>query len=89
MHYFLLGAGLTTASLDDGRALFLLMTFPFYKHRFDLGGYLLDEIFGYEGGEDGEDKNIMVIILNWFCLYFFASSCDFLAGFNRRNCFGL
>jgi hypothetical protein len=55
MDEFLFGAGLSKAPMDDSKAFFLLMTFPFYEHEFDLVGYLLDEIFGYEESEDSED----------------------------------
>ncbi len=36
--------------MHEGTAFFLLMTFPFYEHEWDLVGFVLEEIFG-----DGED----------------------------------
>mmetsp|Transcript_5207 Transcript_5207/g.6714 ORF Transcript_5207/g.6714 Transcript_5207/m.6714 type:complete len:311 (+) Transcript_5207:84-1016(+) len=34
--------------LDAQNSLFLLMTFPFYEHEWDLFGFLLDCVFGYD-----------------------------------------
>jgi hypothetical protein len=51
---FLELTGIVTKSADemnDGTAFFLLMTFPFYEHEWDLVGFLLEEIFG-EGEEE-------------------------------------
>jgi hypothetical protein len=59
MHEFVHVVGLNP--LDDYTAFFLLMTFPFYEHEWDLVGYLLEEIFGDEddtiGENDDEEKH--------------------------------
>jgi hypothetical protein len=51
LHTFLESAGLLP--MDEGTGFFLLMTFPFYEHEWDLVGYVLDEVFG--AGDDDED----------------------------------
>ena len=40
--------------MDEGAAFFLLMTFPFYEHEWDLVGYVLDQVFGGESDNDEE-----------------------------------
>lgn len=40
--------------MDEDTAFFVLMTFPFYEHEWDLIGFVLSEVFGSE--EDGEDN---------------------------------
>lgn len=57
LHDFLDFTGLEP--MDEDKAFFLLMTFPFYEHEWDLVGYVLDEVFGMEeeveeGGNDHE-----------------------------------
>lgn len=52
LHEFLELAGIhSNNEMHEGTAFFLLMTFPFYEHEWDLVGYLLEEIFG-----DGEEE---------------------------------
>ncbi|KAG7339529.1 hypothetical protein IV203_034527 [Nitzschia inconspicua] len=55
MHEFLRMARLEP--MEEGTAIFLLMTFPFFDHEWDLVGYLLDEIFGSDDGEEDDDDN--------------------------------
>jgi hypothetical protein len=43
--------------MNEGTAFFLLMTFPYYEHEWDLVGYVLDTIFG-DGDEDEEDGDM-------------------------------
>ena len=59
LHEFLNLAGIHTKGneMHEGTAFFLLMTFPFYEHEWDLVGYLLEEIFGDAEDEDTEDSN--------------------------------
>ena len=45
----------TNLRLTEGTAFFLLMTFPFYEHEWDLVGYVLDEVFGSESDDDEEE----------------------------------
>eukprot|EP00934_Nitzschia_sp_Nitz4_P004009 Nitzschia sp. Nitz4//scaffold3_size479765//14633//15445//NITZ4_000010-RA/size479765-processed-gene-0.79-mRNA-1//-1//CDS//3329550488//3999//frame0 len=40
------------APIDDGTAFFLLMTFPFYEHEWDLVGFVLDSYFGADSDDD-------------------------------------
>ena len=40
--------------LDDLTAFFLLMTFPFYEHEWDIVGLLLDAVFGMDGEDDDD-----------------------------------
>ena len=40
-------------TMHDGTAFFLLMTFPYYEHEWDLVGFVLDEVFG--GSDDDDD----------------------------------
>eukprot|EP00521_Asterionellopsis_glacialis_P015029 CAMPEP_0195309434 /NCGR_PEP_ID=MMETSP0707-20130614/38736_1 /TAXON_ID=33640 /ORGANISM="Asterionellopsis glacialis, Strain CCMP134" /LENGTH=268 /DNA_ID=CAMNT_0040373731 /DNA_START=93 /DNA_END=899 /DNA_ORIENTATION=+ len=42
----------TNLDMDHGASIFLLMTFPFYEHEWDLAGFLIDTVFG--GGSDEE-----------------------------------
>mmetsp|Transcript_5346 Transcript_5346/g.7562 ORF Transcript_5346/g.7562 Transcript_5346/m.7562 type:complete len:276 (-) Transcript_5346:29-856(-) len=47
----------TNLDMDEGTSIFLLMTFPFYEHEWDLVGFLLDSVFGAESeGELEEDE---------------------------------
>ena len=41
--------------MSEASAFFLLMTFPFYEHEWDLVGYVLQEVFG--AGSDGETES--------------------------------
>jgi hypothetical protein len=46
--------------IDEATAFFLLMSFPFYEHEWDLAGYVLESVFGFEvdhGDEDDDDDN--------------------------------
>jgi len=45
--------------LDDLTAFFLLMTFPFYEHEWDIVGLLLDAVFGMDGDDDDDDDDEM------------------------------
>lgn len=38
--------------MDEDAAFFLLMTFPFYEHEWDLVGFVLSEVFGSEADEE-------------------------------------
>ena len=53
LHEFLSLAGIETKNdeMHEGTAFFLLMSFPFYEHEWDLVGFVLEEIFG-----DGEEE---------------------------------
>jgi len=42
-------------SLDQATAFFILMTFPFYQHEFDLVGFVLDTYFGDDDDDDDDD----------------------------------
>jgi hypothetical protein len=42
---------------DDSAAIFLLMTFPFYEHEWDMVGYVLDSAFGPDGDDDSDDHD--------------------------------
>lgn len=53
LHEFLRMTGLEP--MEEGTAFFLLMTFPFFEHEWDLVGYVLDEVFG-SGEEEEEDE---------------------------------
>jgi hypothetical protein len=44
--------------MNEGTAFFLLMTFPYYEHEWDLVGYVLDTIFG-DGDEEEEEDDGM------------------------------
>eukprot|EP00535_Pseudo-nitzschia_heimii_P000359 CAMPEP_0197187982 /NCGR_PEP_ID=MMETSP1423-20130617/16979_1 /TAXON_ID=476441 /ORGANISM="Pseudo-nitzschia heimii, Strain UNC1101" /LENGTH=301 /DNA_ID=CAMNT_0042639705 /DNA_START=23 /DNA_END=928 /DNA_ORIENTATION=- len=59
LHEFLELAAISTEGdeMHEGTAFFLLMTFPFYEHEWDLVGYLLEEIFGDGEDEEEEDSN--------------------------------
>lgn len=41
--------------LDAQNAIFLLMTFPYYEHEWDLFGFLLECVFGCEEDESDDD----------------------------------
>lgn len=43
--------------LTDGTALFLLMTFPYYEHEWDLIGFVLDQAFGRESDDVCDDED--------------------------------
>lgn len=50
---------LTAAKLqpvDDVTAAFLLLTFPFFEHEWDLVGFVLDAVFGQEDDTDDESN---------------------------------
>ncbi len=49
--------------LDAQNAIFLLMTFPYYEHEWDLFGFLLECVFGCEEdeSEDDDDKSMETI----------------------------
>ena len=51
VHHFLENIGLDDT--DEATAFFLLMTFPFYESaEWDLVGYVLESVFGYESDDD-------------------------------------
>ena len=52
LHEFLDWNGFT---MNDGTAFFLLMTFPYFEHEWDLIGFVLDEVFG--GNDESDDDN--------------------------------
>ena len=57
LHEFLDWNGFT---MYDGTAFFLLMTFPYYEHEWDIVGYVLAEVFGGDddnSDDDGKDKD--------------------------------
>jgi len=54
LHEFLDLTGISP--MEEGTSFFLLMTFPFYEHEWDLVGYVLDEVFGC-GDDEGEDES--------------------------------
>jgi hypothetical protein len=56
LHQFLQWAHLP--SMNELTAFFLLMTFPFYEHEWDMIGFVLDFVFGEEddGDEDDDDR---------------------------------
>jgi hypothetical protein len=61
LHLFVEWIGLGSHSnedVSDVTIFFLLMTFPFFEHEWDVIGYLLDSVFGAasENGDDGEDE---------------------------------
>ena len=42
---------------DEATTIYFLMTFPFFEHEWDLLGFLLDAVFGGDGGDDsGEEE---------------------------------
>jgi hypothetical protein len=44
--------------MDEATAFFLLMSFPFYEHEWDLVGYILDGVFGFnDDAENDEDMD--------------------------------
>ncbi|GAX09336.1 hypothetical protein FisN_6Lh295 [Fistulifera solaris] len=53
-----LGAN-SNEEVSDVTIFFLLMTFPFFEHEWDIIGYLLDSVFGSasENGDDGEGED--------------------------------
>jgi hypothetical protein len=50
-----LGVDDPVLSEDDSAAIFLLMSFPFYEHEWDLVGFVLDAAFGPDGDSDDDD----------------------------------
>jgi hypothetical protein len=42
--------------IDDVTAFFLLMTFPFYEHEWDLVGFILDDVFGTDKDDGMEER---------------------------------
>ena len=53
LHHFLQWANLMP--MGDATAFFLLMTFPYYEHEWDLIGHVLEEVFGSGSDEEDED----------------------------------
>jgi len=51
---FLEGSHLDRAELDDDVAFFLLMSFPFYESEWDLVGFALDAVFGYDDDSESD-----------------------------------
>ncbi|GAX22048.1 hypothetical protein FisN_6Hh295 [Fistulifera solaris] len=49
----------SNGEVSDVTIFFLLMTFPFFEHEWDIIGYLLDSVFGdaSENGDDGKDED--------------------------------
>ena len=45
------------SNLDDAATLYLLMTFPFYEHEWDIVGYLMDTVFDQMDDDDETDDN--------------------------------
>lgn len=43
--------------MDEITAFFLLMTFPFYEHEWDIVGFILETVFGQQSDDDYEDQN--------------------------------
>jgi hypothetical protein len=43
--------------IDDITMFFLLMTFPFYEHEWDLVGYLLDAVFASDDDDDDDEES--------------------------------
>jgi hypothetical protein len=54
LHNFLKWANLMP--MGEATAFFLLMTFPYYEHEWDLIGHVLDEVFG-SGSDDEEEED--------------------------------
>ena len=46
------------SKLDDAATLYLLMTFPFYEHEWDIVGYLMDTVFDQMDDDDETDDNL-------------------------------
>lgn len=44
--------------MNEATAFFLLMTFPFYEHEWDLLGFVLDEVFGANGSDEEDDEHM-------------------------------
>lgn len=42
--------------MHDGTAFFLLMTFPFFEHEWDIVGFVLDQFFGGDSDDDEEEE---------------------------------
>jgi len=47
--------GKENSSIDEAAVFFILMTFPFYEHEWDIVGMVLDEVFGHEHDDDDGD----------------------------------
>jgi hypothetical protein len=43
--------------INEATAFFLLMTFPFYEHEWDLVGFILDSVFGFNDEDGGDDED--------------------------------
>jgi hypothetical protein len=43
--------------MEEGTGFFLLMTFPFMEHEWDLIGYVLDEVFGCDDDDHDEEDS--------------------------------
>jgi hypothetical protein len=41
--------------MTDGTAFFLLMTFPFFEHEWDIVGFVLDQVFGGDSDDEEEE----------------------------------
>eukprot|EP00980_Cylindrotheca_fusiformis_P030656 scaffold25176_cov191-Cylindrotheca_fusiformis.AAC.6 len=54
LHTFIDATGI--GPLDEDTAFFLLMTFPFYEHEWDLIGFVLEAVFGAGGDEKDDDS---------------------------------
>jgi hypothetical protein len=45
--------------INEATAFFFLMTFPFYEHEWDLVGFILDSVFGFNDDDDDENEQDM------------------------------
>ena len=50
LHQFL--DAIDFAEIDEATAFFLLMTFPFYEHEWDIVGFVLNSVFGSSDEEE-------------------------------------
>jgi hypothetical protein len=53
LHNFMESAGLQP--MTEATAFFLLMSFPYYEHEWDLIGYVLDQVFGGDSDDEMSD----------------------------------
>jgi hypothetical protein len=44
--------------INEATAFFLLMTFPFYEHEWDLVGFTLDSVFGFNDDDDENEQDM-------------------------------
>lgn len=44
-------------SINEDTAYFLLMTFPFFEHEWDVVGFVLDSVFGYDKDQHGDHND--------------------------------